>query len=81
MLIQYIAQQKNPWVIASRQAVPVIQIIWDHLFADIPQEIMTTSAIYHLVCIFWMYQIINFLYRLCNTSWICGIVQSGQLQS
>ena len=45
--------QKNPWAITSRQAVPVIQIIWDHLFADIPQEIMTTSVIYHLVCIFF----------------------------
>ena len=29
------------------------RIIWDHLFTDIPQEIMTTSVIYHLVLYFF----------------------------
>ena len=46
---QWFAQQKNPWAMPSRQIVEVMQIMWDAFFEDIPQEITTTSVVYHLV--------------------------------
>ena len=47
--IQYLAWQRNPWAIFSRQGLLVIQIIRDNLFGDIPQEITANSVIYWLV--------------------------------
>ena len=47
--IQYMARQANPWAISPRQAVLVMQTIWDVLFGDLPQTITTNSVIYRLV--------------------------------
>ena len=48
-IIQYIARQLNPWAIASRQMIPIMQTIWDTFFSEIPQTIMATCPIYRLV--------------------------------
>ena len=49
LFIQYVAHQANPWAIWPQQAVLVMQTIWDVLFGDLPQMIMTNSVIYKLV--------------------------------
>ena len=49
-IIQYIARQLNPWAIASRQMIPIMQTIWDTFFSEIPQTITATCPIYRLVC-------------------------------
>lgn len=82
-VFQYIARQPNPWAIPPRQIIPVMQIMWDAFFGDIPQEITATSVIYRLVSsiTFIKYIDIVFLFRLCNASPTPGVVQSDPPRS
>ena len=58
MLIQYMVHQANPWAISPQQAVPVMKMIWDTLFGDLPQMIMTNSVTYRLVSALSMWYIL-----------------------
>lgn len=39
----------SPWAIPPKQIIPIMQIMWDAFFDNIPQEIMATGMIYQLV--------------------------------
>ena len=48
--IEWLAQQKNPWAVSPKQAVEVIQIIWDSVLASTtPYTVTPTSTVYKLV--------------------------------
>ena len=50
-IVQYLAHQFNPWVIAPAQAIPIMQTAWDEIIPDVPYEITTSSVVYRLVSV------------------------------
>ena len=50
-VIQYVAQQSNPWAVPPLQIIPVMQSLWEVFFDGIPQTITATSVIYCLVSV------------------------------